>query len=308
MTEPDEYPELCNANKALMTRIATEVNECKTGTNEKVDEVKKEVDHIKARIGDSTDGYDETSLHSKLKGTGAKIDTLKNEVDDTNSTIRTIQTDIDELKETVDNKVNKVQSYVDGIKTSISELTVLFKDSRGPTLSHADGQFIDYMVRYGGRIRVVKIGKSLNVSIFQFGGAYIRVNPEGLEGAGFITVLPGNEGQIGVKADEINVCVMRSGQTQFGTVKISNLRKNTHAITGLQATENINIDAVSIAKENEITLLPETLVLNDDSAVVDIRYGNSSECAEGVKLCGFKLGSNCMTDVQACLKKIKSGD
>eukprot|EP01083_Nonionella_stella_P021905 60614_1 len=127
-------------------------------------------------------------------------------------------------------------------------------------------------------------------------------------GAGFITVLPGNEGQIGVKADEINVCVMRSGQTQFGTVKISNLRKNTHAITGLQATENINIDAVSIAKENEITLLPETLVLNDDSAVVDIRYGNSSECAEGVKLCGFKLGSNCMTDVQACLKKIKSGD
>eukprot|EP01083_Nonionella_stella_P215207 774754_1 len=274
--ESDEYPELCNANKALMTRIATEVKECKTGTNEKVDEVKKEVDHIKARIGDSTDGYDKTSLHSKLKET--------------------------------DEKVGRVEDEVNDIKNSISDLTDLFEESRGPTLSDDDKEFIDNIMVNGDRIRVVKFGESLNVSIFQFGGAYIRVNPEGLEGAGFITVLSGNEDQIGVKADEINVCVMRSGQTQFGTVKISNLRKNTHAITGLQATENINIDAVSIAKENEITLLPETLVLNDDSAVVDIRYGNSSECAEGVKLCGFKLGSNCMTDVQACLKKIKSGD
>eukprot|EP01083_Nonionella_stella_P167705 564358_1 len=281
MTEPDEYPELCNANKALMTRIATEVNECKTGTNEKVDEVKKEVDHIKARIGDSTDGYDETSLHSKLKETNAKVGR-------------------------VEQIVGRVKDEVDNIKISISELKNLFEKSRGPTLSLADKEFIDNMVLHGesDRIRVVNFLNSLNISISQ---ASIRVKSEG-DGAGFITVLPGNEGQIGVKADEINVCVMRSGQTQFGTVKISNLRKNTHAITGLQATENINIDAVSIAKENEITLLPETLVLNDDSAVVDIRYGNSSECAEGVKLCGFKLGSNCMTDVQACLKKIKSGD
>eukprot|EP01083_Nonionella_stella_P131751 400513_1 len=275
--ESDEYPELCNANKALMTRIATEVKECKTGTNEKVDEVKKEVDHIKARIGESIDGYDETSLHSKLKET--------------------------------DEKVGRVEDEVNDIKNSISDLTDLFEESRGPTLSDDDKEFIDNIMVNGDRIRVVKFGESLNVSIFQFGGAYIRVNPEGLEGAGFITVLSGNEDQIGVKADEINVCVMRSGDVLFGIVKISDLRENTEAITGLQATKPITIDGDSIVNEqNEITLLPETLVLNDDSAVVDIRYGNSSECAEGVKLCGFKLGSNCMTDVQACLKKIKSGD
>eukprot|EP01083_Nonionella_stella_P167704 564356_1 len=288
MTEPDEYPELCNANKALMTRIATEVNECKTGTDTKVDGVGQKVDGIqpkiaelKGRIGLSTDASGKESLHGKLKETNAKVGR-------------------------VEQIVGRVKDEVDNIKISISELKNLFEKSRGPTLSLADKEFIDNMVLHGesDRIRVVNFLNSLNISISQ---ASIRVKSEG-DGAGFITVLPGNEGQIGVKADEINVCVMRSGQTQFGTVKISNLRKNTHAITGLQATENINIDAVSIAKENEITLLPETLVLNDDSAVVDIRYGNSSECAEGVKLCGFKLGSNCMTDVQACLKKIKSGD
>eukprot|EP01083_Nonionella_stella_P301629 1035899_1 len=273
--------ELCASSKLSLETTFTMIKERSKGTNEKVDEVKKEVDHIKARIGESIDGYDETSLHSKLKETNAKVGR-------------------------VEQIVGRVKDEVDNIKISISELKNLFEKSRGPTLSLADKEFIDNMVLHGesDRIRVVNFLNSLNISISQ---ASIRVKSEG-DGAGFITVLPGNEGQIGVKADEINVCVMRSGQTQFGTVKISNLRKNTHAITGLQATENINIDAVSIAKENEITLLPETLVLNDDSAVVDIRYGNSSECAEGVKLCGFKLGSNCMTDVQACLKKIKSGD
>eukprot|EP01083_Nonionella_stella_P167699 564344_1 len=279
---------LCNASRAGLVATFTKIDESREGTDTKVDGVGQKVDGIqpkiaelKGRIGLSTDASGKESLHGKLKETNAKVGR-------------------------VEQIVGRVKDEVDNIKISISELKNLFEKSRGPTLSLADKEFIDNMVLHGesDRIRVVNFLNSLNISISQ---ASIRVKSEG-DGAGFITVLPGNEGQIGVKADEINVCVMRSGQTQFGTVKISNLRKNTHAITGLQATENINIDAVSIAKENEITLLPETLVLNDDSAVVDIRYGNSSECAEGVKLCGFKLGSNCMTDVQACLKKIKSGD
>eukprot|EP01083_Nonionella_stella_P167702 564352_1 len=310
--------QLCASSKLSLETTFTMIKERSKGTNEKVDEVKKEVDHIKARIGDSTDGYDETSLHSKLKGTKVEVDGVKDEVIAIKNSIgelgssaahSTLHVKINIMQHSqnkTDEKVDRVEDEVGNIKSSIRELKKLFEKSRGPTLSLADKEFIDNMVLHGesDRIRVVNFLNSLNISISQ---ASIRVKSEG-DGAGFITVLPGNEGQIGVKADEINVCVMRSGQTQFGTVKISNLRKNTHAITGLQATENINIDAVSIAKENEITLLPETLVLNDDSAVVDIRYGNSSECAEGVKLCGFKLGSNCMTDVQACLKKIKSGD
>eukprot|EP01083_Nonionella_stella_P215204 774750_1 len=310
--------ELCASSKLSLETTFTMIKERSKGTNEKVDEVKKEVDHIKARIGDSTDGYDKTSLHSKLKGTKVEVDGVKDEVIAIKNSIgelgssaahSTLHVKINIMQHSqnkTDEKVDRVEDEVGNIKSSIRELKKLFEKSRGPTLSLADKEFIDNMVLHGesDRIRVVNFLNSLNISISQ---ASIRVKSEG-DGAGFITVLSGNEDQIGVKADEINVCVMRSGQTQFGTVKISNLRKNTHAITGLQATENINIDAVSIAKENEITLLPETLVLNDDSAVVDIRYGNSSECAEGVKLCGFKLGSNCMTDVQACLKKIKSGD
>eukprot|EP01083_Nonionella_stella_P021901 60600_1 len=264
---------LCNASRAGLVATFTKIDESREGTNEKVDEVKKEVDHIKARIGDSTDGYDKTSLHSKLKET--------------------------------DEKVGRVEDEVNDIKNSISDLTDLFEESRGPTLSDDDKEFIDNIMVNGDRIRVVKFGESLNVSIFQFGGAYIRVNPEGLEGAGFITVLPGNEGQIGVKADEINVCVMRSGQTQFGTVKISNLRKNTHAITGLQATEDITICGDSIVNENEITLFPHTLKSNNDRVkVVDIRYGYFSQYVEDVPLDEFKLGNNCRTDVEAFVQKL----
>eukprot|EP01083_Nonionella_stella_P215206 774752_1 len=336
-----ENLQLCESSKLSLKITKKIVIGSSKGTNQKVEEVKKEVNDIKASIGQSTGASGEASLHSRLTGTDANVVGIQNSIgtdedDDTavslygrikgtKQEVELIKTRIGEsgavadgtslhskLTETnakvgrVEQIVGRVKDEVDNIKISISELKNLFEKSRGPTLSLADKEFIDNMVLHGesDRIRVVNFLNSLNISISQ---ASIRVKSEG-DGAGFITVLSGNEDQIGVKADEINVCVMRSGQTQFGTVKISNLRKNTHAITGLQATENINIDAVSIAKENEITLLPETLVLNDDSAVVDIRYGNSSECAEGVKLCGFKLGSNCMTDVQACLKKIKSGD
>eukprot|EP01083_Nonionella_stella_P021904 60610_1 len=283
--ESDEYPELCNANKALMTRIATEVKECKTGTDTKVDGVGQKVDGIqpkiaelKGRIGLSTDASGKESLHGKLKETNAKVGR-------------------------VEQIVGRVKDEVDNIKISISELKNLFEKSRGPTLSLADKEFIDNMVLHGesDRIRVVNFLNSLNISISQ---ASIRVKSEG-DGAGFITVLPGNEGQIGVKADEINVCVMRSGQTQFGTVKISNLRKNTHAITGLQATEDITICGDSIVNENEITLFPHTLKSNNDRVkVVDIRYGYFSQYVEDVPLDEFKLGNNCRTDVEAFVQKL----
>eukprot|EP01083_Nonionella_stella_P027282 75112_1 len=137
------------------------------GTKVDVDIIKDSIGELKGRIGQS-DGSDDTSLYAKLTETDGKVVGLKNSIDKLQSQIGPIQEaggDGSQVVETLDARTTRLFN-------EIRQLKQLFNDQSRP--SPGDAKILKE-IKSGARIRVVKSGRSLNVSFLKFGGGSIPV-------------------------------------------------------------------------------------------------------------------------------------
>eukprot|EP01083_Nonionella_stella_P027283 75113_1 len=174
LTDMIEGLDICNFSKISLQTTLKIVNERSKGTNDKVDGVEQKVNVIKDSIGElkgrigQSDGSGCPSIHDKLAETDGKVVGLKNSIDKLQSQIGPIQEaggDGSQVVETLDARTTRLFN-------EIRQLKQLFNDQSRP--SPGDAKILKE-IKSGARIRVVKSGRSLNVSFLKFGGGSIPV-------------------------------------------------------------------------------------------------------------------------------------